>query len=29
MGTRGSRWVRGVRGEYEGYEVGRRGTRWV
>ena len=29
MGTRGKRWVRGVRGGYEGFEVGTRGTRWV
>ena len=26
VGTRGMRWVQGVRG---GYEVGTRGTRWV
>ena len=39
MGTRGMRWVQGVRGGYEGYEVGMRaqggyevgtrGMRWV
>ena len=26
---RGTRWVQGVRGGYEGYEVGMRGMRWV
>ena len=25
----GMRWVQGVSGEYEGYKVGTRGTRWV
>ena len=26
---KGMRWVREVRGGYEGYEVSTRGTRWV
>ena len=29
MGTRGTRWVQGVRGGYEGYDIGTRGMRWV
>ena len=26
---KGARWVQGVQGGYEGYEVGKRGMRWV
>ena len=29
MSMRGTRQVKGVRGGYEGYEVGTRGMRWV